>query len=216
MFNKKYPKNIDIKPYNICEPLLFEETTLREYQIVKQIQRDEPNKLINNILKRLYTKMESNQTYSAALSSSVELFLALKYIGKNPTLILGTCGINAFSFPHAWVELNEKIYDLSIYFDTKNNPVLKDKCNVVNPQINRTYQNADVDYFAFQFVDTWELSDLKRVVGANFKEYCDNNPNNNMWSDICYILDISPVPEKVNKIKELAEKEIINETDNSI
>lgn len=186
---------------------------MRNYNIINLIRKAVSDQEISRLFERMFNRMESKSLYAAALSSSVELYLSLKYLGRNPILVLGTVGIDNLSFPHVWIELDQKIYDVAIYFDSKMHPVLKDKIDVVMPQINRTYDNADINYFAFQFSDTFEMSDLKRVIGANMKEYCDNNPTSDMWADICYILGISQIPTKINPIKEFAQKEIIKDKD---
>jgi hypothetical protein len=86
---------------------------------------------------RMFNRLEDRGMYASALSTSVTLFLAMKYLDLNPKLILGTIRYQGISYPHAWIELEEKIYDLATYEDIKHHPVLKERnLNLINPQIN--------------------------------------------------------------------------------
>ena len=137
----------------------------KNYEMIHFIQQQTPNKTISDIITRLFTRLDAQTIYASALSTSISIVLAAALYDIKADLILGTIGIPGAGscFPSAWVEIDGNIYDLSIYFDSLRHPVLKEHVSVIKPQINKDYNDTDLDYFDFQFSDVYELSDIKRT-----------------------------------------------------
>ena len=131
----------------------------KNYAILQQIRTQCTNANVATLLTRLFTRLDKQKIYASSLSTSIELVLACKMYDIDAKLILGTIGLPQTKecFPSSWVEIDDNIYDISIYFDSSRHPVLKEHTAVIQPQINKPYDSADVDYFDFQFVDVFEL-----------------------------------------------------------
>ena len=186
----------------------------KNYEIIHFIQEQAPNKTISDIITRLFTRLDAQTIYASALSTSISIVLAAALYDIKADLILGTIGIpgTGSCFPSAWVEIDGKIYDLSIYFDTLRHPVLKEHVAVVKPQINKDYNDTDLDYFDFQFSDVYELSDIKRTVDKSFKEFCNNSPNgDDIWCDILYAANLNQTQDNLNKLQNLASNILIKD-----
>lgn len=188
----------------------------RNYDIVHYIQKNtadmDPNAM--SAIVRMFNRLEDRNSYASALSTSVTLFLAMKYLKLSPKLILGTVQYQGLSYPHAWLELNEKIFDLAIYEDIKHHPVLKERgLTIIKPQINIEYEVAakEICYYPFQFGETWAMADMKRLVGKTFESYIDASPFADILADVCYILEISEVPENLDFLRAIAKLETIKD-----
>lgn len=184
----------------------------KNYEILHFIQRQSPNENIANIISRLFTRLDKQSIYGSALSTSISIVLACKLHNIDAKLILGTIGLPGTSkcFPSAWVEIKDNIYDLAIYFDTLRHPVLQEEKIKVYPQINVSYDEADIDYFDFQFIDIFAMSDINRWIDKTFKEFCNNSPmGDDIWCDILYAANISQTKENYNKLQEIASNYII-------
>ena len=163
---------------------------------------------------RMSNRLSERQIYASALSTSVTLFLAMKYLQLSPTLILGTIQYQGLSYPHAWVELDDKIYDLATHEDIQYHPVLKDRdLKPVDPMVNIGYEEAseEVCYYPFQFGGTWELANMYKTVGKTFETYIDESLNVDVLADVCYILEISEVPENLDFLRAVAKAETIRD-----
>jgi hypothetical protein len=171
---------------------------------------------IVNAVTRMFNRLDERKSYASALSTSVTLFLAMKYLELEPKLILGTVQFQGLSYPHAWLELNEKIFDLSTYEDIQHHPVLKERAlKEILPQINIDYEDAseEICYYPFQFGGTWELANMYKMVGKTFEEYAEASPYIDIWADLCYILGISETPDNLNLFKAMAKLETIKDKD---
>lgn len=191
----------------------------KNYTLLKQIHTECPNPELANILSRLFTRLDKQKIYASSLATSIELVLACRMYDIDAHLILGTIGLPKTKecFPSAWVEIQDNIYDLAIHFDSLRHPMLTEHTQVIQPQINKTYDNADVDYFDFQFVDVFELSDMARHIDTTFKEFCDNSPyGDDLYCDILYAADILQTPNNLKKVQELAAELKILKTRNPI
>ena len=138
--------------------------------------------------------------------------MACKLHNIDAKLILGTIGLPGTSkcFPSAWVEIEDNIYDLAIYFDTLRHPVLQEEKIKILPQINVPYDEANVDYFDFQFIDIFAMSDMNRWTDKTFKEFCNNSPmGDDIWCDILYAANISQTKENYDKLQDIASNYII-------
>ena len=190
----------------------------KDYNIIHYIESktadmgDKPSSAIVRMINRLIER----KSYGSALSTSVTLFLAMKHLELEPKLILGTVQYQNLSYPHSWIELDEKIFDLATYIDIQHHPVLKDReLTLINPQVNITYEDAseEIRYYPFQFGGTWPLADMKRMVGKTFEDYADASPYADIFADVCYILEISEVPENLEFLRAVAKLETIKEND---
>lgn len=187
----------------------------KNYDIIHHIQSQCDNTTISHIVTRLFTRLDKQNIYGSALSSSIALILSFAMNNIQAQLILGTVGIPSIGkrFPSAWIEVNDKIYDLSIYFDTLRHPVLQEHNIVIKPQINVDYNNADVDYFDFQYIDIFDMSDIARTVGQSFKEFCNNSPHgDDIWCDIFYATNLNQTKERFDKLQEIASGHTIKKT----
>ena len=179
----------------------------KNYKVIQQIRTDCDNEDIAFIITRLFNRLDKQKIYASSLSTSIEIVLACKMYDIDARLILGTIGLPKTKecFPSAWVEINDKIYDLAIYFDSLRHPMLTQHTEVIKPQVNKTYDNADVDYFDFQFSDVFELSDMYRHVDTSLKEFCDNSPyGDDLWCDILYAADVLQTPDNLKKAQDIA------------
>lgn len=179
----------------------------KNYSIIKQIRSDCDNEEIAQILSRLFTRLDKQKIYASSLATSIEIVLACKMYDIDAQLILGTIGLPATKecFPSAWVEIDNNIYDMAIYFDSTRHPMLTEHTSAIAPQINKSYDEADVDYFDFQFADVFELSDMHRHVDTTMKEFCDNSPyGDDLWCDILYAADVLQTPDNLKKVQDIA------------
>ena len=191
----------------------------RDYDTIHLIQdamKDKDDKMIS-LFVRMYNRLHERKCYSSALSTSITLQLALKKLGYESLLILGTVAYQDVSYPHIWLEIDQKIYDLAIHLDTQHQPVLlNNDIEVEPPQINISYNDAKIDYYAFQFADTYIMSDLKRLVGKKYSEYINNAPQFDIINDVCYIMDIPETKEQADSIMDLAEQYTIKDGEETV
>ena len=190
----------------------------RDYDTIHLIQNalNDKDDKFTDLFVRMFNRLYERKCYSSALSTSITLQLALKKLGYESTLIIGTVSYQNVAYPHVWLEIDQKIFDIAIHLDTQFQPVLKNKeIQVVEPQINVEYNNTDIDYYAFQFYDTYIMSDLKRVVGKKYSEYIDNAPQFDIINDICYIMDIPETKEQTDALMELAGQYTIKDEEES-
>jgi hypothetical protein len=190
----------------------------RNYDIIHFIQNqmsDMDDKIVN-IVTRMFNRIDERKSYASALSTSVSLFIAMKYIQLEPKLILGTIQFQGLSYPHAWLELNDKIFDLATYEDIQHHPVLKDRdLAIINPILNVDYEDASsqIMYYPYQFGETWPMANMKRLVGKTFEAYAEESPMFDILADVCYILEISETPANLDILKNIAKLEIIRDED---
>lgn len=179
----------------------------KNYNMLQQIRNQCEDPMVAKLITRLFTRLDKQKIYASSLSTSIEVVLACKMYDIDAKLILGTIGLPATKecFPSSWVEIDDNIYDLAIYFDSLRHPMLKEHTAVIAPQINKTYNNAEVDYFDFQFIDVFELSDMARHIDTTFKEFCDNSPyGDDLYCDILYAADILQTPNNLKKLQDIA------------
>jgi len=168
-----------------------------------------------SIILRMFNRLESRKMFASCLSTSVTLLLAFSYIGASSSLILGTVQFQGLSYPHAWLEMDGKIYDLATYEDIKHHPVLKDRgLTPILPQLVTDYETAsqNICYYPFQFGSMWEMSDMRRMVGKTLEEYINEARSLDILGDVCYILDISKTPDVTAKLKDITKHVIIKDT----
>lgn len=173
------------------------------------------DKLISAVV-RMFNRLNERNAYAAALSSSITLHLAMQYLELKPKLILGTVQFQGLSYPHAWLELNDKIFDLATYLDIQNHPVLKDReLNLIDPMINIDYEDAaqEICYYPFQFGETWPMASMKRLVGKNFVDYAGSSPMFDIWGDVCYILELNETQENLQLLGAMAKVSYIQDSD---
>lgn len=191
----------------------------KNYEMIQQIRSQCTDPEVAKLISRLFTRLDKQKIYASSLSTSIEVVLACKMYDIDAKLVMGTIGLPGSKecFPSSWVEIDDNIYDLAIYFDSLRHPMLTQHTGVIQPQINKTYENADVDYFDFQFVDVFELSDMARHVDTTFKEFCDNSPyGDDLYCDILYAADILQTPNNLKKLQEIAADLKILKTRNPI
>ena len=188
----------------------------RDYEIIHYLQAQmialDPK--LTSAIVRMHTRLSERKMYSSALSTSVTLFLAMRYLELSPKLILGTIQFQGLSYPHAWIELDGKIFDLATHQDIQHHPVLKEKeLTLINPMVNINYEDASrsVCYYPFQFEDLWQLANLYKMVGKTFEMYIDESLYIDILADVCYILEISETPETLDFFRAVAKLETIKD-----
>lgn len=190
----------------------------RNYDMIHYIQNrmSGMDEKLTNAVVRMFNKLDSRHCYASALSTSVTLLLAMKFLKLDPKLILGTVQYQGLSYPHAWLELNEKVFDLATYEDIQHHPVLKDReLKLIIPQINISYDDAsdEICYYPFQFGETWSMASMKRLVGRTLDEYIEEAPMFDIMADVCYILEEPEVPENTDFLKAIAQSVVIRDAD---
>lgn len=180
----------------------------KDYETIHLIQEqmEDVGDELTNLVVRMYNRLEKKQRYASGLSTSITLFLAMKYLGYNPLLILGTVRFQGVSFPHAWLDLYGNIVDIAIAEDTKYHPVLSEKVKPVKVQCCRSYDEAELDYFDFQFSDMWPMHGMKQVVGKTLAEYINSAEEIDILAEVCDILNISAIVDNGKKIYEMAKE----------
>lgn len=191
----------------------------RDYDMIHFIQNqmaDMNDKLTSTVV-RMFNKLEQRKEYASALSTSITLYLACQYLELEPKLILGTIQYQGLSYPHAWLELDDKIFDLATYEDIQHHPVLKEReLKLINPQINIGYEEAskEICYYPFQFGDLWPMHNMQRLVGKTFEEYAKGAPCFDVFGDACYILELSETPDNLELLKAMASVSYIKDKEN--
>ena len=182
---------------------------MRDYALIHKIQASGLPKDVENVVIRAFNKMNDCQDHCGCLTTSVSICLALEYLKYSPKLCIGKFWVNGHDFYHAWVELNEKIIDVAIYGNTAYSPSWRD--GIIEPQVNRGYDDADITYEPFTFDDDFKDADISKMMGKSFFYYCDHSPRHNaIWNLILYYLDTSS-PTTLSSIKELSRNHIIGE-----
>jgi hypothetical protein len=169
-----------------------------------------------SVVTRMFTRLDERKCYASALSTSITLHLAFQYLELAPKLVLGTVQFQGLSYPHAWIELDDKIFDLATYEDILHHPVLKERdLRLINPQINIGYEDAaeEICYYPFQFGDTWPMAGMKRLVGKNFIDYAGSSPMFEIWDDVCYILELAETKDNLEMLGTIAKVSYIKDTD---
>lgn len=192
----------------------------RDYDVIHciQDQMTSLNPQLTSAVVRMHNRITERQLYASALSTSVTLFLAMKCLKLSPKLILGTIQYQGLSYPHAWIELDDKIFDLATHQDIKCHPVLKDReLESVSPMINIGYEEASatIRYYPFQFGGTWELANIYKAVGKTLEKYMDESLYIDILADACYILELPETPENLDMLREIAKLETIRDKDES-
>ncbi len=98
----------------------------RDYDAIHYIQRQlsgfEDKKMVFAMTKA-FNKMYAAKEPDGCLSTTVELFIALKYLGYKPRICYGlVVPPSDYEFYHAWLELDGKIVDIAIYGNAKFSP----------------------------------------------------------------------------------------------
>lgn len=173
---------------------------------IKEEMEDVDEKIISTVCK-MFNRLSERRCYASCLSTSVILYLAFRYLGLEPKIILGKLLVQGFGFQHVWVELNDKIYDLAIHFDTKYHPVfIENEFKEEKPVVNANYNDLNLKYLKWTFDDTWVMTNLYKMVGKTLEEYIDEAPVDDLFRDACYILDISETKDNLDKLREISKE----------
>lgn len=74
----------------------------------------EQDKKISMIFTETYDFMMSKNWQGACHAISSIQYILLSEIGETPNLCIGEVGVGVHSFDHSWIELNGKVYDITI------------------------------------------------------------------------------------------------------
>ena len=166
----------------------------KDYETIHLIQEqmEDVGDELTNLVVRMYNRLEKKQRYASGLSTSITF--------------------QGVSFPHAWLDLYGNIVDIAIAEDTKYHPVLSEKVKPVKVQCCRSYDEAELDYFDFQFSDMWPMHGMKQVVGKTLAEYINSAEEIDILAEVCDILNISAIVDNGKKIYEMAKEYKIYDT----
>lgn len=185
----------------------------RDYDAIHYIQRQlsgfEDKKMVFAMTKA-FNKMCAAEEPDGCLSTTVELFIALKYLGYKPRICYGlVVPPSGYEFYHAWLELDGKIVDIAIYGNAKFSPF--STFDVRFPIVMGSYEANEqgMEYRPFTFDEDWRDALISKVQGMPVVEYCDKSPKRILWKFACDLLDMSPLKANVDALRDTVKDEVI-------
>lgn len=182
----------------------------KDYEMIRYIRnqmQDYDDRFTNAVIK-LFCKMVDIKEPNGCLSNSAMLLACAKYCGYNATLCYGLCNNGKHDLYHAWLEINNSIFDIGIYGNSHFSPLYLDE-PIARPVINVTYNDAPLQYGRFIFDADWKEADLRGVEHLSLTQYFDNSERHILWQIVCSLLDLSPTKENGEKIRNAIEGIII-------
>lgn len=181
--------------------------------IKSQLSSYNDEKLTNAVL-NAFNMMFKYMEPDGCLSTSVELYVILKYLGYTPKLCYGLVFLpnsegEKHEIYHAWLELNNKVIDTAIYGNAKYSPY--SFFDIEMPICNESYEDIrDIaDYHPFEFDEDWNGALISKFQGRKISEYCDASPNGFLWDIICMLSDLPRTNENKKHFREVVEGDII-------
>lgn len=145
---------------------------------VKELIKDNPqNQEISTIYLGILDIIEKLNWEGACHATSSIMYILFKEIGLNPKLCIGEVCYNNLYFDHSWIELDNNIYDVSVYKELNgvkiSEPIIngynvktKEKCKLVyggnriyniDDYANRAMKISFIDYlnsFKLEYIAT--------------------------------------------------------------
>lgn len=159
---------------------------------------------------KAFNKMYAAKEPDGCLSTTVELFIALKYLGYKPRICYGlVVPPSDYEFYHAWLELDGKIVDIAIYGNAKFSPY--STFDVRFPIVMGSYEANEqgMVYHPFTFDEDWHDALISKVQGMSVIEYCDKSPKQILWTFVCELLDMSPLKSNVDALRDTVKNDMI-------
>ena len=165
------------------------------------------NKLTETLL-QTFDIICKNKEPDGCLSNSVALQVILRSIGYDAKLCYGLCtSPDGHDFYHAWLEIEGKILDISVYGNSHYSPFWTDK-KCVGPYVFENIEDTAVRYYDHTFDDDWkECLIYQAVQMGSVEDYINNAPNNGMWKLIFKILDETYSSERYLELQQYVSKE---------
>ena len=192
-------------------------TQTKDYKSIKYIQKqllkfNDPK--LTNAVTNAFNLIAKYKEPDGCLSTSVELYVALKYLGYEPKLCYGLVFLpNAeeekHEIYHAWLELDGRVIDIAIYGNAKFSPY--SFFDVETPICYEEYENISTiaDYHPFEFDDDWKDAMLNKAVGKKITDYCDGSYRAVIWDFICDFLSIPHTEDNKLKLRSIVKGEVI-------
>lgn len=164
-----------------------------------QLKGYDPN-FVRSVMRCLNT-IDENKEYDGAFSNTVALFIIAKECKYDPQICYGLCDLNGEKFYHAWLELDGKVIDTSIYGVVNFHPADIWETNWETPYIG-TYADSPIKYGKFVFEDDWAQGPMAKIEGMLLEDYMKSLPEAGMWK---FVTDYMNIPMSRNNIAHLAE-----------
>lgn len=182
----------------------------RDYEMIKYIRQQMQNyddRFTNAVIK-LFNKMVDTKEPNGCLSNSAMLLACARYCGYNAKLCYGLCDNGKHEIYHAWLEIEDRIFDIGIYGNSHFSPLYLDE-PLERPVINCRYNDAPINYGRFVFDKDWKDADLSRAENLTMEQYFDNSERHILWQLVCSLLDLSPIPVNGEKIRDAIKNIVI-------
>lgn len=185
----------------------------RDYDAIHYIQRQlsefEDKKMVFAMTKA-FNKMCAAEEPDGCLSTTVELFIALKYLGYKPRICYGlVVPPSGYEFYHAWLELDGKIVDIAIYGNAKFSPYSTFDVRFPIVMVSYEANEQGLEYRPFTFDEDWHGALISKVQGMSVVEYCDKSPKRILWTFVCDLLDMSPLKANVDALRDAVKDDVI-------
>ncbi len=161
------------------------------------------DKRLTDVLVNAFNLMYYNREPDGCLSTSTALHVILQSFGYAPKLCYGLCLCpNGHEIYHAWLELDEKIIDTSIYGNSRFSPLWMGY--PLSAVILEPYSSTELQYRDHTFDKDWKNSLISMIVKmGSIKNYIINAPSvpptgNGMWNLIFAFLN-----EKYSKERQI-------------
>lgn len=175
----------------------------KDYEMIRYIRgRMEgfDERFVSAVVK-LFGRMVEAREPDGCMSNSALLLACAKYCGYDAKLCYGLCSNGKHELYHAWLEINDCVFDIGIYGNSHFSPLYLDE-PLERPVINTKYENAPIHYGRFVFDEDWKEASLRGVEHLSVEKYFDNSERKILWQFVCTLLDMSPTKDNVDKIRE--------------
>lgn len=179
---------------------------------IKENLLEYDNRKLTSVVTNAFNRMYKDKEPDGCLSISTQIVACLQYLGYDAKLIIGQVyNETNDSFYHAWVELDNKIIDVSGYGNSNWSPLYFGK-PWLYPVINELYEESkasEVDYHKFEFDEDWLESQISVAEGWSITKYFDGSPRKCLWQLSCDLLGMSLIIKNKQRLKDITDTIII-------
>lgn len=183
-----------------------------KYDCINHIKKnlsEYDNRKLTSVVTKAFNRMYDIQEPDGCLSTSTQIVTCLQYLGYDAKLIVGQMYDETnHGFYHTWVELNDKIIDISGYGNTNWSQFYPGK-PWLYPTINESYDESPVSYHRFEFDKDWPNSQMSMADGWSISKYFDGSTRKCLWQFTCDLLDISLITKNKQRLKNITDTIII-------
>ena len=167
---------------------------------------------LKDALIEAFELMYQNREPDGCLSNSIALYVILRSYGYSPVLAFGLCiSPEGNEFYHAWLELDNRILDISIYGNSHFSGYWLD-ANPTGPFVFENKNNIPVKYGNRVFDEDWPNCLISQAVSnMSIFDYIEGCPNDGMWRLIFRIIDEEYSLTRVKELRKFANAELMNE-----